>query len=96
LEHYVEDFTGPRYFTIGTHHDSNRRSAWRKMGRSGSGDEENKTKEFALTTDEPCVNTWYDKDDIIWTNEELHGPGALPLEGSSTSSSSNASEPAIN
>ncbi|EMR64086.1 hypothetical protein UCREL1_8954 [Eutypa lata UCREL1] len=87
VDHYIEDYSGPRFFTIGTHHESSRRSAWRKLGRVGSECKEEKRKEEVMREIPPCVNTWYDKDDLEWTNEELHGPAALPLYGSGTTTS---------
>lgn len=87
IDHYIEDYSGPRFFTIGTHHESSRRSAWRKLGRVGLECKEEKRKEEVMREIPPCVNTWYDKDDLEWTNEELHGPAALPLYGSGTTTS---------
>lgn len=44
MDHLVTDYTGPRYFVIGTNHESVRRHAERKMGqrqapKDGDGDE---------------------------------------------------------
>ncbi len=33
LEHLVQDYTGPRFFVIGTNHEACKKHAWRKLGR---------------------------------------------------------------
>ncbi|RYP11701.1 hypothetical protein DL767_011022 [Monosporascus sp. MG133] len=92
MDHYVEDFSGPRFFTIGTHHDSCRQFAWRKLGRPEPAGKEKKKKEAAMRQNPPCINTGHDEDDLQWTNQELHGPGALPLNSSSSSASAGSAE----
>ncbi|RYP93252.1 hypothetical protein DL770_000627 [Monosporascus sp. CRB-9-2] len=92
MDHYVEDFSGPRFFTIGTHHDSCRQFAWRKLGRPEPAGKEKKRKEAAMRQKLPCINTGHDEDDLQWTNYELHGPGALPLNSSSSSASAGSAE----
>ncbi|RYP76307.1 hypothetical protein DL769_003647 [Monosporascus sp. CRB-8-3] len=75
----------------GTHHDSCRQFVWRKLGRSEPAGKEKKKKEAAMRQNPPCINTGHDEDDLQWTNQELHGPGALPLNSSSSSSASTGS-----
>lgn len=88
LDHLVADYTGPRYFLIGTNHESVKRNAWRKLGRlpplqpkrkrgetdlSNSGED---SEEDVMGT--TCINMGDDDDDDIhYTNRELHGAGAL-------------------
>ena len=36
LEHLVTDFTGPRYFVVGTNHESTKQAVWRGQAAVGS------------------------------------------------------------
>ncbi|KAI5920650.1 hypothetical protein F4810DRAFT_723205 [Camillea tinctor] len=83
LEHLVTDYTPPRYFLIGTNHESVKRWAFRKMGMEPEAveppttDHEDKIG-FPLET--PCINPGnddQDDDEIEWTNKMLHGAAAL-------------------
>ncbi|KAI1082947.1 hypothetical protein F5B20DRAFT_597160 [Whalleya microplaca] len=96
LDHLVSDYSGPRFFMIGTNHESCKRFAFRAMGRSpplsnkrqhpAEGGLESSTEDQTV----PCVNKGADEfdDDIEFTNKWLHGPGALDFFESSSSSKS--------
>ncbi|RYP80092.1 hypothetical protein DL770_006375 [Monosporascus sp. CRB-9-2] len=75
-------YIGPRFFIIGTNHESAKRYAWRKMGRPQLLVEEDSMGDLGA----PCVNPRSDDDDddiMKWTNKNVHGPAAL--DDSSTS-----------
>ena len=86
----VEDYSGPRFFLIGTNHESVKRHVWRKLGRlpplpprgqldAGPEDAEAKNEDVMGTT---CVNERDDDyDNIQYTNQELHEAGALRPAG---------------
>ncbi|RYP60663.1 hypothetical protein DL769_008023 [Monosporascus sp. CRB-8-3] len=79
-------YTGPRFFIIGTNHESAKRYAWRKMGRPQLLVEEDPTGELGA----PCVNPRSDDDDddiMKWTNKNVHGPAALDDSSSSVATS---------
>ncbi|RYP42604.1 hypothetical protein DL767_000128 [Monosporascus sp. MG133] len=93
LGDYV-DYWGPRYFMVGTNHESCKRFAFRKLGRlppldgdDGSGDEDAEVEDND-DPDKTCVNEADDEDeeDLELSNKEIHGAGAIP----STSSSAGA------
>ncbi|OIW34298.1 hypothetical protein CONLIGDRAFT_688047 [Coniochaeta ligniaria NRRL 30616] len=88
LEHLVADYSGPRFFLIGTNHESVKRCAWRKLGRLAPlapkrRREETESDSSGSDDDEDvmettCINDGGDEDDEIqYTNRELHGAGAL-------------------
>ncbi|RYP34472.1 hypothetical protein DL766_002993 [Monosporascus sp. MC13-8B] len=62
------------------------------LGRPEPAGKETKNKEAAMRQNPPCINTGHDEDDLQWTNQELHGPGALPLNSSSSSVSAGGAE----
>jgi hypothetical protein len=83
----VQDYSGPRFFLIGTNHESVKRHAWRNLGRlpalapkrkrdrSSSAESDDSEEDVMETT---CINLGDDLDDNIqYTNRELHGAGAL-------------------
>lgn len=90
LEHMVMDYTGPRYFFIGSNHESVKRHALRKIN-GGSDSDNNNNNDAAEAGDEddvgfpintPCVQYGHDElnePDRAWTNEELHEEVALPF-----------------
>lgn len=86
LEHLVTDFTGPRYFVVGTNHESTKQAVWRKLGRAPP----LSPKDIAGCDDDPeatCINMMSDEDDDReLTNLDIHGSGVL------FSSSSDAGE----
>lgn len=103
LDHFVEDYAGPRFFVIGTNHEACKKHAMRKLGRlpplppraQGKEDmQQDQQPEEELEM--PCINPGGDHDnehEIVWTNKMLHGPAVLPrgsglLDSSSESSSS--------
>ncbi|KAK5652931.1 hypothetical protein OQA88_9410 [Cercophora sp. LCS_1] len=104
LEHLVQDYSGPRFFVIGTNHESCKRHAWRRLGRlpplpppvprgqkrkgrdkSGESSQVGESDDSSDSEADygPCRNDGNDQDDedeIVWTNEMLHGAAALPLK----------------
>ncbi|RYP69435.1 hypothetical protein DL771_006087 [Monosporascus sp. 5C6A] len=79
-------YTGPRFFIIGTNHESAKRYAWRKMGRPQLLVEEDPTGNLGA----PCVNPRSDDDDddiMKWTNKNVHGPAALDESSTSVATS---------
>ncbi|KAK8131753.1 hypothetical protein PG984_008191 [Apiospora sp. TS-2023a] len=92
LEHMVTDYTGPRYFVIGSNHESVKRHALRKMngdqpppppppprhGENPVYEDDDDDVGFPIET--PCVQYGHDEldePDRVWTNEELHEAAAL-------------------
>ncbi|KAJ9148693.1 hypothetical protein NKR23_g5000 [Pleurostoma richardsiae] len=88
----VQDYSGLRFFLIGTNHESIKRHAFRKMGRlpplpprGSGGDTPDEDDEALMET--TCVNMGDDRgDDIEYTNKEVHGPAVLWQESSSEAS----------
>ncbi|RYP45680.1 hypothetical protein DL768_008024 [Monosporascus sp. mg162] len=58
---------------------------------AGKEKKKKKKKEAAMQQNLPCINTGHDEDDLQ-TNQELHRPGALPLNSSSSSASAGSAE----
>jgi hypothetical protein len=85
LEHLVEDYSGERYFIVGTNHESTKKFAWRRMGRLPPLTHEEMLDQPSEIPDDLCVNEEHDEDDLEWTNKELHGPGALTFTNEKSS-----------
>ncbi|KAI0007275.1 hypothetical protein F4779DRAFT_643313 [Xylariaceae sp. FL0662B] len=87
LEHLVQDFSGPRFFTVGTNHESCRQFALRKLGKvEPLPPDYGSRKRRRATEDEQgdvvCAHQGSDEDDEIeWTNQKIHGPAALVDDG---------------
>jgi hypothetical protein len=90
LDHLVTDYTGTRFFLIGTNHESVKRNAWRALGRlpplppRRRGSRASPLSDMSSETDheeamnQTCVNHHSDdEDNIPYTNAERHGAGAL-------------------
>ncbi|KAK8052933.1 hypothetical protein PG996_012234 [Apiospora saccharicola] len=91
LEHMVTDYTGPRYFIIGTNHESVKRHALRKMNGDplpppppppphGEKPVYEDDDEVGFPIETPCVQYGHDEldePDRVWTNDELHEAAAL-------------------
>ncbi|RYP83153.1 hypothetical protein DL769_001459 [Monosporascus sp. CRB-8-3] len=84
------DYSGPRYFMVGTNHESCKRFTFRKLGRlppldseDGSGDEDAEV-EINNDPNKTCVNEADDEDEegLQLSNKEIHGAGALPSTSS--------------
>jgi len=83
IDHLVEDYKGPRFFLIGTNHESVKRNVWRKLGKlpplpngqTNGGIADLDHEDVTKTT---CINERDDDfDNIQYTNTELHEAGAL-------------------
>ncbi|RYP18293.1 hypothetical protein DL765_004013 [Monosporascus sp. GIB2] len=92
LSLFALDYSGPRYFMVGTNHESCKRFAFRKLGRlppleaDDGSDHEDPEVEDDDDPDKTCVNEAGDEDeeDFEFSNKEIHGAGALPSTSSST------------
>ncbi|RYP64948.1 hypothetical protein DL771_008517 [Monosporascus sp. 5C6A] len=74
IQHFVSDYHGERYFVVGTNHEKVKQHAFRLLGRSVLPDPVDAEELEA----DWCVNDQgNDDDEITYTNEELHGAGAL-------------------
>ncbi|KAK0622401.1 hypothetical protein B0T14DRAFT_563854 [Immersiella caudata] len=97
LRHPVENFTGPRFFLIGTNHENVKRNAWRKLGKlpalpptNQDNDTNWKSRKHDVKMDTTCVNERDGHfDNIQYTNRKLHDAGSL--EASSPSSEADTS-----
>jgi hypothetical protein len=101
LEHVVSDYTGPRFFIVGTNHESCKRHALRKLGRlphfstTQSGDHKRgpnaQPEHDSDDPDTTCINQGHEVDDpdLVMTNKWLHGPGALDWFTNSSESNQN-------
>ncbi|KAK0748606.1 hypothetical protein B0T21DRAFT_407105 [Apiosordaria backusii] len=96
LDHLVSDYSGPRFFIIGTNHESVKRNVWRKLGRLpeltpeqrkevrqdwNGGDGTENVMEWTCMNEESD-----DDDDVLWTNKEIHESAVLRDESSSSGS----------
>jgi hypothetical protein len=92
LDHLVSDYSGPRFFIIGTNHESVKRCASRKLGRLPPLQpkpkrewtcESDSEEDYDGVMETTCINNGGDEDDDIhYTNRELHGAGALDSSSS--------------
>ncbi|KAI8631191.1 hypothetical protein F5Y19DRAFT_23556 [Xylariaceae sp. FL1651] len=87
LEHLTEDYSGERYFIIGTNYESTKKSAWRRLGHPPSYGRRDRGR-ACRDPENLCINEEHNEEDLKWMNSELHGAGALSFTGDSKSSAS--------